>query len=145
MLIARQTRPWSLLDQFNRELSQVFDQDYHEKALKHYDWHPAVDIKETDHSFELAVDLPGIKPENIEVTAKDGIISISGTRKSETEQKDASGKCLKSERFFGQFYREFKLPDTADEESIQAKSEHGELLLTIPKKAKTQAKRIEIK
>ena len=141
----RTQHPWSLLDQLNKELSHVFEDEYGNRSIKQFDWNPLVDVKELDKSFELSVDLPGIKPDAIEITAKDGNLVIQGERKTTSEEKDSEGRVLKSERVFGKFYREFRLPENADEENISAKNKDGELHISIPKKAEVVARKIEVK
>lgn len=143
MLIKRHTHPWSILDQLNRELSTVFHEEDNGR-LAESNWNPLVDIHENEKDFSIKVDLPGIKPEDIELTAKDGVMSIQGER-SESKEQSEEGKLLKSERFYGKFYREFKLPETADIDNIEARGKHGELFISIPKKSEIQAKRIDVK
>jgi HSP20 family protein len=138
--------PFALLNELNR----VFDARQFPTAsnsnlltnnsLSNADWAPAVDIHENADGYHLSVDLPGIKPEQIEVTADKGILSIRGQR--ETVQEDKELK--RSERFFGSFLREFSMPDNANLERIEAKSEHGVLTIYVPKTVKVEPKRITV-
>lgn len=105
------------------------------------DWLPSVDIHEDKESYLIAVDLPGLKPEDIKVSAHNGVLSISGKRETVYEDKDQK----RAERYFGSFLREFSMPENADLESVHANSKNGVLELRVPKVAKAEPKRIEVK
>ena len=107
------------------------------------DWVPAVDIREKDDSFELSADLPGVNPEDITVTMEDGVLSIQGSRLAEI--KDEKDNYKRYERVYGNFLRRFTLPDTANGEEIAATTKHGVLKVTIPKQAKVQPRKIDVK
>ena len=107
------------------------------------DWLPAVDIQERPESFLLKADLPGVEPENIEVTMEDGVLTIQGNRAS--EKHDESDNFSRYERVKGRFLRRFTLPDTANGEAIEATTRHGVLEVTIPKQARLQPRKIAIK
>ena len=107
------------------------------------DWVPAVDIRETDDSFELRADLPGVDPEDITVTMEEGVLTIEGSRLAEaTDEKD---NYKRFERVYGKFLRRFTLPDTANGDEISATTKHGVLNVSIPKQAKVQPRRIDVK
>jgi len=107
------------------------------------DWLPAVDIREADDHFELSADLPGIDPENITVTMEDGVLSIQGSRDSQlTDETDGYQRY---ERVSGKFLRRFTLPDTANGEEISATTKQGVLTVSIPKQARLQARKIDVK
>ncbi len=125
--------PWSLFDQLRREM---------DTSLATSDWVPAVDIKETDDHFMIVADIPGVAPEDIEVQMENGVLTIKGERETEkTEEKDDFKRI---ERSFGSFYRRFSLPETADPDSIEAKSHNGVLEITINKQEKTQPRKISV-
>lgn len=106
------------------------------------DWLPAVDISEEAESFIVKADLPGVDPENIEVTADDGVLTIQGSRDSESnEEKD---NYRRYERVTGKFLRRFTLPDTANTDEIAATTKHGVLEISIPKQAKLAARKIDV-
>lgn len=107
------------------------------------DWLPAVDIQEQPDSFLLKADLPGVDPENIEVTMEDGILTIQGKR--ESENREESNNFSRYERIKGRFLRRFTLPDTANGEAIEATTRHGVLEVTIPKQARLQPRTIAVK
>jgi len=106
------------------------------------DWAPAVDIKEEDDRYLITADIPGVKPDEIDVHMEEGILSIKGERDSEKEEEKENYKRI--ERVHGVFYRRFTMPDNADAERISAKSEHGVLEVVIPKKEASQPRKISV-
>lgn len=136
-------QPTNLWDQLQREMSSVLNVPAVETNFSTAEWAPAVDIKETDNDFVIHADLPGVKSDDIEVTAENGVLTIKGERESKKEEEKDNYKRV--ERFSGSFMRRFTLPDSADLEKISAKTKDGVLELTIPKAEKTKPKRIEVK
>ena len=137
--------PWSLLDQLNREFNNpmaTVDRD-DDANVATASWAPSVDITESDDAFVLHADIPGVKPDEIEVSMDNGILTIKGERKSENKTEKENFRRV--ERQYGMFYRRFTLPDTANADAIEAHSEHGVLKVTIPKQAVAQARKIEVK
>jgi HSP20 family protein len=105
---------------------------------------PTVNTRESENGYHVDVDLPGVKKEDIKVDLNKGILTISGERKTKEEinQEDY----YKIETYFGKFSRSFTLPDSADIENIEAKSDNGVLEIFIPKlKDDVSKKSIEIK
>jgi HSP20 family protein len=135
--------PWSLFDQLRREMERgLTTQTGEESSAATSDWVPAVDIKENEDSFVIVADIPGVKPEDIEVQMDNGVLTIKGEK--ETEKKEEREDFKRVERSYGSFYRRFSLPDTADPESITAKSDHGVLEITVAKQEKTQPRKIAV-
>jgi HSP20 family protein len=109
--------------------------------LETYD--PKVNLAETDGNFELSVDLPGIKPDEIKVELRNGNLVISGERKEENEEK---GKTYhRVERSYGSFCRTIPLPAKVEEGKIDAKFANGVLNVTLPKSEETKPKQIAVK
>lgn len=90
------------------------------------------DVREKDGSFELDIDLPGYKKEDVKAELKDGYLTVSAVRKSEDEEKD--GKFIRRERFYGSCSRSFYVGEAISQEDIKAKFEDGILKLSVPKK-----------
>ena len=137
--------PWSVFDQLQRELNMPmtkFDTEDNGNIAT-ANWAPAVDIKEDDKAFTLLADIPGVDPEDIEVTMDKGVLTIKGERQSEKKTEEENYKRV--ERQYGVFYRRFTLPDSANAEAIEAQSEHGVLKITIPKQEVAQSRRISVK
>lgn len=105
-------------------------------------WVPDVDVWETASDYRIDVDLPAVAPADVEVSLKEGILEISGERKA-IEHGEAESR-HRAERRHGKFSRRFRLPETADEENISAKTSDGVLHVLIGKRARNQPRRIEI-
>lgn len=137
--------PWSLLDQISREMNNPLNtfRDEAEGNVATASWTPTVDITENKDNFTLLADIPGVKPEDIEVSMESGVLTVKGERKTENKKEDENYRRV--ERQYGMFYRRFSLPDTANADKIEAHSEHGVLKITIPKQEVAQAKRIAVK
>lgn len=106
-------------------------------------WNPAVDIRETGNEMRLDVELPGIKPEEVEVTAENGVLTIRGEKHSERKE-DENARYHVVERTYGSFMRSFQLPQGLQEEKIEATYDNGILSIHIPKAALPQPRRIQI-
>src|SRR5213083_3595690 len=107
------------------------------------DWSPEVDISEDDRGYLLKADLPEMKKDDVRVTVEDGILSVSGERKSEKE--DQKKKFHRIERSFGNFRRSFTLPDDADSTKVTAEFRDGVLKVHLPTTARPRSKAIEVK
>ncbi len=95
------------------------------------------DIKETDGGYELCIDLPGYKKEDVKAELKDGYMTISAETKTDDEKTDEDGKFIYRERFMGSCSRSFYVGEHITEEDIQAKFEDGILKMFVPKKEVT--------
>jgi len=106
-------------------------------------WSPSVDISETDNEYLLRAELPAVKKEDVHVTFDDGMLTISGERKQQREEKGE--KFHRMESFYGTFSRAFSLPDAIDAAAIRAESKDGVLTVRVPKRANATKKPTEIK
>ena len=121
----------------------LFDQDESDdSSVVTSQWVPRVDVKEEQGRFVLYADLPGIDPDQIEVSMDKGILTIKGERTIETS--DQTDRFSRIERRYGSFYRRFALPDSADPEGIQAHGRNGVLEISIPKKPEAAPRRIQV-
>lgn len=98
------------------------------KALE---WSPSVDISETDGEFLIRADLPAVKKEDVQVTVDDGMLTISGERRQQTEEKQE--KSHRIETVYGKFSRSFSLPDNVDAANIRAESKDGVITVHVAK------------
>lgn len=130
--------PWGLLSQLQREL----ERNVAEGSTATAEWSPAVDIKEEADKFVIHADIPGVKPEEIDISMEDGVLTIKGEKKSQSKTEKEGYKRV--ERTYGSFYRRFSLPDTANAEAISASSKHGVLEVVIPKREAVQPKKINV-
>ena len=104
---------------------------------------PAVDLREDEHEFVVHVDLPGIRPEDVDVSVDNGLLTVRGERRHERKEGE-EGRWHVVERSQGTFSRTFQLPSGIEEERISADFEHGVLTLRIPKPALPQPRKIQI-
>ncbi len=92
---------------------------------------PALDLKDRGDHYALALEIPGMEDKDIEVTVTDGVLSVSGEKRGESEEK--TGDCLISERSYGAFRRQISLPADVDADAIEAKYRKGVLHLNLGK------------
>jgi HSP20 family protein len=104
---------------------------------------PPIDIRETDDSYVVELDIPGVKPEDIEVLVDGRTLTVRG-RFSEESQRN-QGNYLMRERRRGEFMRAVALPGMVDVDQVASRTENGELIITMPKSPQDRARRIEIK
>ena len=97
------------------------------------------DIRETDGSYELDVDLPGFKKDEIQASLENGYLTISAAKGLDKDDKDKEGKYIRQERYAGAMSRSFYVGDEVTQDEIKAKYEDGILKLSIPKKEKKPA------
>lgn len=141
---------WPAANNLQQEFKQMFDRLFEgplgessdESSLVTAQWAPHVDVKEEPNRFVLYADLPGVDPDEIEVSMDKGILSIRGERRSEIRQED--GRFSRIERRYGSFHRRFALPDSADPDGIEARGHNGVLEISIPKRPETTPRRIHV-
>ena len=92
------------------------------------------DIKEHDNCYDLTIDLPGVKKDDIKAELNDGYLTISAESDTSKDEKDENGKYICRERYSGSYSRSFYVGDAVTEQDISAKFENGTLKLTVPKK-----------
>jgi len=107
------------------------------------EWAPLVDIAEDDKEYLLKVELPEVHKDDVKVTVESGTLTISGERKSETEQKGR--KFHRVERYYGRFERTFSIPDDAEAGNVKAEFKDGVLRVHLAKSEKARPKQIEVK
>ena len=134
--------PWSLLSQLQKELLSSQDDKASEGLIATAEWVPSVDIKEAADKFIIYADIPGVKPEDIDVSMEAGVLTVRGKKESEVKTEKEGYKRV--ERSTGSFYRRFSLPDSANDEAINAKCKLGVLEIVIPKKEAVKPKRINV-
>jgi HSP20 family protein len=106
-------------------------------------WAPRVDIAEDDKGYVINAELPGITKDDVKVSVENGVLSISGERKTEKEEKGK--KFHRIERTYGSFMRSFTLPEGSTGEKISAEFRDGILKVHIPKDEKAKTKAIDVK
>jgi HSP20 family protein len=135
--------PTREVDTLQSEVNRVFDAFFgsgsHAATRR---WVPAMDLVETDEHLVLKADLPGLERDDVAIEVKDGVLTVSGERKAEHEQK--SEGFYRVERSFGSFNRSLTLPRGVAAEGIEASFDKGVLEVRIPKPEEAKAQRIEI-
>jgi HSP20 family protein len=125
------------------ELERVFNEVFGERDIQTspMNWHPRVDIHETESEIVIDADIPGVEKSDIKVTMQEGILTISGEKKIERENKDKNFHRI--ERFAGSYARSFQLPQV-DPENIKASYKDGVLQVKLVKKLENIKKEIHI-
>ena len=122
-----------LFDDFARDFFRGFGRPEHVLYGKNAARMMKTDVKETDEGYELAVDLPGLKKDEIHLDLQNGYLTIS-TQKNLEHKEEKHGKLLRQERYTGTMQRSFYVGDNLTEEDVQAKYEDGVLMVKLPKK-----------
>src|SRR5437667_10178269 len=107
------------------------------------DWSPEIDISQDEHEYLLKADLPEIKKDDLRITVEDGILCVSGERKSEKE--DQRRKFHRVERSYGSFQRSFTLPEDTDSKKVTAEFRDGVLKVHLPTTAIAKTKALQVK
>lgn len=97
------------------------------------------DVKDTDHGYEVTMNLPGVKKENVKAELKDGYLTVSASSQTDNEEKDQNGRYIRRERYSGSCSRSFYVGEEITQEDIKAKFEDGTLKLLIPKQEEKPA------
>jgi HSP20 family protein len=101
------------------------------EKLSESDWTPAVDVAETNEGYLLNAELPDVKKEDVKLAVQDGVLTLSGERRAEKEEKGK--RYFRVERSYGRFERSFTLPTAVDENKITASFQNGILHVIVPK------------
>lgn len=133
-----------------RSMSRFFDEFFNGFGLAPFgeqmsEFYPSVDVIENDKQIQISAELPGLDENDIEVTLKDDVLTISGEKKAEKEEKDKN--YYRMERSYGSFRRSIPLPSEIESNKVDATFKKGVLTITLPKtaEARKRAKKIAIK
>lgn len=132
----------SLQREFNRLFGTVFDSQTGVAAPARR-WVPAIDVVEEDERYVLRADLPGLGEDDVAIEVEDGVLKVSGERRSENEERKQGYYRL--ERSSGSFSRSVRLPQGVDAEAIEASFANGVLEVSIPKPEQAKPRRVAIK
>ena len=136
-------RPAFPADRFGGLFENFFQPtDWYEENVSE-DLIPAMDVKERDNEYVIHAELPGVKKEDIDVTIENGVLTISGETRSESEEKEGE-RIVRSERRYGKYVRTMRVGSQIDEQSIKAKYKDGILELTLPKAEEIKPKKISV-
>lgn len=104
---------------------------------------PAVDIEEAKDGYVLTADVPGMSPEDLDITVENGVLSLKGERMQQTRDEHEGYK--RYERSFGSFQRSFSLPKGVNAEEVEAQVENGQLIVHIPKPVSALPRKVSVK
>lgn len=117
--------------------TNTYFNDFFEDPFKSLDYNTSglmtTDVKDTKDGYEMTMNLPGVKKEDIQAELKDGYLTINAVSNSNKDEKDKDGKYIRKERYSGSCTRTFYVGDSVKQDDIKAKFEDGTLKLTIPK------------
>jgi len=138
--------PWSAFDRLpslRDELNRLFDFALPTRDSGFFSgWTPALDVYDEKDDFVVKAELPGLKKEDIEINVHNGVLTISGERKRETEKKE--GQTFRSERYFGRFQRSVTLPALVNVSAVKASYKDGVLTIDLPKADEAKPKQIAV-
>ena len=148
--LAHRRHPFHALRAMQHQMDRWFDRmvepgftEFETDLLPSLDFAPSVDIEETDKEYILNFDIPGMRKEDIKIDLRDNLLTVSGERRIEREEKSKKGP-VRSERFFGSFQRSFNLPASIKPEQVSADYADGVLCLKVPKPAENKSQQIKI-
>lgn len=130
--------PFSELSRLQDDMARAFRRDVPARTYQ-----PAVDIFEEQDAIVVAAELPGVKPEDVNVTVDNGMLTIEGERKF--EKRENKGEWHRVESLYGKFTRTFALPKTVSADTIEAHLDAGVLTVRLPKRAEVKPRKVEVK
>jgi HSP20 family protein len=128
---------------FSQEFSRLFNTLFDGAEAPSQRWVPAMDLVEDGDHFVLKADLPGLSEDDVSIEVEDNMLTVSGERTAEQEQRERGWYRL--ERSFGRFSRSLTLPEGVDPDSVSASFDKGVLEIRIPKPEERKPRRISIK
>lgn len=135
---------WSPFSNFRDQLNRLFDASFYGQNSDSFgSWAPVLDALEDNDKYVVSVEVPGLKKEDISVVVHDGVLTVSGERKSEKEVKE--GTVHRSERIYGKFSRSVSLPSAVRADAVTAAYKDGVLTVEVPKAEEAKPKSIEVK
>jgi len=140
--------PFKEMEDLHNRLSSFFTakpwrkQNGDQESMTVSEWSPLVDIYEDDKEYQIKVELPEVKKEEVKVTVERGVLTVIGQRRFE---KEDNRKYHRLERSYGSFVRTFTLPDDADAEQVHAEFKEGVLTVHLHKNERAKPKQIDVK
>ena len=136
--VGRHRDPFDLFSRFG----EFPDREHFFGPAVRGEWMPAVDIKETDGGYTFHMEVPGMRPEDLDVELHEGVLSIRGSRKEERKEEDKG--YVRTERRYGNFSRQFRIPTTVQADSLKAEVKDGVLTINVPKGVEQGARKVRI-
>lgn len=136
--------PFRDLMSIQGDLNELFGRAFGQgEAARGASWAPVLDVFEDKDRFVIKVELPGLGPDDVDISVEEGTLTVSGERRFYQEMEE--GGFHRIERRFGTFARSLNLPSTADPDRIEASFDAGVLTITVPKKEEAKPRKIQVK
>jgi HSP20 family protein len=144
MTVLTRWDPFRELNALQQRMNRLFEEQYgeREESLTAGAFAPPVDIYEDEQAIQLKLEVPGIEEKDLDVRVENNVLTVSGERKFEKEEKEENFRRV--ERRYGSFSRSFTLPNTVNTEDIQADYSHGVLNIRLAKRAEAKPKQIKV-
>lgn len=142
MMLVKRNYPTPSVERYYNNLFSDFFSGFESEASEILDWSPRMEVEESENEFLLNVEVPGMKKDDIDISVKENVITISGEKKSKDRKKDSV--YYLNEVRYGKFARSFKLPGNVDVENIKGTWNEGVLTVEIPKTELAKPRKIEI-
>ena len=136
--VVRRNDPFDLFSRFG----DLFEREPFFSPASQAEWLPPVDIKETDEGYVFHMDVPGMKPEDLDVELHEGVLSIRGSRSEEKKEEEKG--YVRTERRQGSFSRQFRVPTNVQAEALKAEVKDGVLTIEVPKGAEQGARKVTV-
>lgn len=136
--------PFETLWDMQREMDRLLDTVWGRTPTEQVTWAVPADVVETDNEIRCTVEVPGLKPEDIDVVVENNVLTVSGEKKFEAREGDESKGTYHQERRYGRFDRSFILPRNVDASRVQAAYEQGVLSIVLPKTEESKPRRVQI-
>ena len=133
--------PFETLYGVRRQLDRIFDEF---STGMDETWPMPTDVVETNDELRFMLEVPGLKPEDIELTVENGVLTVTGEKQMERREGESEENYRLLERRYGRYTRSFRLPPTADTQRVQASCENGVLQIRLPRTEETKPRRIRI-
>lgn len=133
--------PFSELGPFREDLGRLFDK--YSNLIGMQGWQPAVDLLEDDEAFTLKAEIPGVEPEDVDITVTDNSVTLRGSI-GQTEERQVEGY-IRSERHYGEFTRTIALPAEIKPDNVRATFRNGLLSIVLPKAAPERSRGVKVK
>jgi len=119
------------LERMRREMDRIWDRFSQEPSTYEQHWNPSLDLMETESSLVAEIEVPGINPDKIDISITTDVLTFTGEKKKEAEDKGKSYHLV--ERTYGKFSRSIRLPTTVNPDEVEARYKDGILLITLSK------------
>ncbi|MGN1400449.1 MAG: Hsp20/alpha crystallin family protein [Bacillus sp. (in: firmicutes)] len=132
---------------FDRFIQRFFDDSFFFSSDSFFgdSLTPSMNIKEQKENYDIELEVPGVDSDDVDIELEGNVMTVKAEKTHKSDKKDEDSKMHIIEHSYGSFYRSFTLPDNIDSSNITAECKNGVLNITVPKKEKSVAKRIDVK